>query len=168
MTKVKTIKSAQELFIEFLREHNALIPFCINLATVKHNDIPRRSLFQWLNDEEVEPLKWVIGISNKYSPFIWRHTSEYVVYWSDLDDKWKALYANHTHLPLKGRTTRRNQYLCMTSSYYYFLESKVYTSVKKDHNNDDIIIDQDGDRQAINTYSCGLDSQEFKLIEPKY
>jgi len=76
-------------FIQFLKEHTALIPFICNLEMIKHS-LPRiadkekghvrPALYKYLNN--TEPKDFL-----NYS-FEWDETTEGFVYWSDLDNLW--------------------------------------------------------------------------------
>jgi hypothetical protein len=72
-----TNKKEQQEFIKFLKKHNALIPFCVNLSLLR---TICSSLFEWLN--EAEPEHYID------SAFGWCNTKEGSMYWGALDYQW--------------------------------------------------------------------------------
>ena len=80
-------------FIDFLKENNALIPFCTNLAITNHFS-KSMSLTEYLNkNTDVE--YYILGKSNiQKIPFIWIETTEGLEYWSKLSRLWKHYICN--------------------------------------------------------------------------
>jgi hypothetical protein len=72
-------------FIQFLKDNNALIPLCNNLALGSN-----RSLSQHLN-QTTNPEDYLCGNDTKRSAgFWWEDTTEGDDYWYDLNAKWEA------------------------------------------------------------------------------
>jgi hypothetical protein len=80
---MKTIKSTnrpiEQLFIQFLKDNGALIPFCINLSKATH-----RPLFNHLHLN----LNWVLLGDFIKTAFLWNNTKEGIEYWHLLNEEW--------------------------------------------------------------------------------
>jgi hypothetical protein len=63
----------QKMFIDFLKRHDTLIPFCVNL---------NEPLFKYLNKYKLEESYLI------YYSFDWNDTPEGELFWSELEDKW--------------------------------------------------------------------------------
>ena len=74
-------------FIKFLKDNDALIPFCCNLAidniTLHYQVYDNKgiSLTQLFNAESLDPSRWI-------NVFWWVATTEGQKYWSNLNTKW--------------------------------------------------------------------------------
>lgn len=74
-----------KLFIDFLKDNNALTAFNVNLSMAKDH----KPFYTHLVKCQ-PPSTWVLFA------FVWVSTSEGFEYWSDLDDKWaEIIYKNH-------------------------------------------------------------------------
>jgi hypothetical protein len=100
---------------------------------------------------------------DKSRPETWSATNE--ILFTDHMHYLRGWIDYFTRLP-KRRTGKKNSYLCIDNLCSYYTLDKIYTSVSRDCDGDDIIIVDDGDEECINIYKWGADTRYFKLIEP--
>jgi len=75
--KPQKSKGWAHIFVKFLRDNNAVIPFCINLAMYRNV-----SLSKYMIDFHKSPIRFI-----SYA-FDWTKTTEKYTYWSSLNIKW--------------------------------------------------------------------------------
>jgi len=85
-----TREDIEKKFIEFLKEHKKLTAFKRYCSNPKYTDTPGK--FEWiLFSRRHQPSSFI------NSSFNWSETPEDIMFWADLDNKWRKHYSSLTN-----------------------------------------------------------------------